>query len=150
VNERLERAEREGISVQLADGGTLAIDRVEFAERVVIVGDSGRAAVVLCRAEGKGVLSGGSRVSYIGGESIQLEVGRGGWQPKGNWLPSLAGVLNALARVPPPDSPRSWAVRIERGHAIASESSAGDGGARVRRFELDREPEGWRIASGLL
>ena len=148
VNERLARAGREGIFMELPGTGTLRLSRVEFAELVVQIADSGRAATVLCRAEGQGSL-GDARVSYIGGETIQLAVGRGGWQPKGPWLPSLAGVLNALAAVPL-SGPHSWAIRVERGHAIASESSASDGGERVHRFELDRGPEGWRIASGLL
>lgn len=148
VDERLARAGREGLTMQLANGATLHLARVEFAELVVRIADSGQAATVLCRAEGQGTL-GDARVSYIGGETIELAVGRGGWQPKGPWLPSLAGVLNALAGVPVA-APRSWAVRVERGHAIVSETTAGDAGERVHRYELDRGPEGWRIASGLL
>jgi hypothetical protein len=128
--------------------GTLHLARVEFSEQVLQIADSGRAATVLCRAEGQGTL-GDAPVSYIGGETIELVVGRGGWQPRGRWLPSLAGVLHALAAVPV-STPRSWAIRVERGHAIVSETSAGDAGERVHRLELDRGPEGWRIASGLL
>jgi hypothetical protein len=148
VRERLARAAHEGVSMEVAGVGTLRFERLELAEMVVRVSESGRRATVLCRAEGRGSL-GGSAVSYVGGETLALKVGRSGWQPEGVWLPSLAGVLEALPN--PAVAPRrDWAIRVERGHAIASESSLGDASERVRRFELERRPEGWRIASGLL
>jgi hypothetical protein len=137
---------------ELAAGtASVTLARTSFRD-VEVAAEGGRARVLaMVDADGHVRLGGGDvAVGYVGREAFELErCATARWCPAGPLLPSLAGVVAALAAAPsePGRRPVAWQVRVERDRATVGEDAVGPGGARAPRglVELVRDGAGWRL-----
>jgi len=117
--------------------------------------DRGRALVVSV-VEADGRVHAGAReirLAYVGREAFAMERCPGlRWCPAGVPLPALAGVVEALLTASRPDGrhPLAWQIRVERDRASAGEDAEVAAGSQAVRgvFEVARDGERWRVASG--